>query len=1591
MTEWYNRFGIAWAALGDSVSSFWDVVTGPFPTDEQTYKEVLRTSLRVPVGIGHAAFQTVAAPVQGIGEGLSAAWDAATYPARAYQTALNLTESPQWMQQQGYRQDANNLLPVQLQAIFDSDTWDKAWQEAENFSLGQSAWIGYKPAENLGFKVDVLNRQKVQELKDETLFSVVTGLTDAAASWYLDPAAKAGRVIEGVKNVRGQYGMGAHATDPWLERQLFKRTPLGVKETDPDVFAQSDRVNEFLLWAVGKSPREIIAHPMIDKMSKKDDAAGIIAGLLDGQDFETAKLVIAHGFGSLTARQKLEEVAKPLATRIDNLNNVTNRPLSLEIANKGQTGNWLPPDPKPIYAPPRGTPPMSMESIQTAAFLTRKQNADIPSWTADEKIQKVINGLQDAEKAKDEKTLALITQAIGERVEAGGIWGDMIYRVPRKGDNRKADKAIAYRSGSFSKWEETFIPGKAFGWGTRVVTWPGFKLAHGFTDKRPPTWFDPNRTDASPALQAYMRHAKVFDDNQINGRMNEYLSAMDLGQRAEVLRKTETEAIVKMGQKYGLSKKDALLIAKESVGRRNRLITKLKSGKADDQVYGVYDEDGNAIRWALFETQEVNSVPLLDLQAYDRVFKKHQDTLRTMAQGGDPFSGRQFLDDAFEVFNGLWSGINLLRVGYTIRNLTDDTLRALASLGSLALMGNINDGRKAGVLSNAAIRTKNVGKRTVYSGQRAAVQLYEKLFDVDPATATKVIQESFDQMGRDLGSVTTQSALGFTYRGSDHRAPYDYRAEAIQHVVGSSFHNISGTSADLTKNLRRHQAEWEVLAPDAPTHLDSWIHAIHFQIGQSELGRKFLEGMNGEEVLNWLTRTREGRNVLSRLGRKDKNDPTEKAWARKSREEVEELVGRAQAVVDNYVPILDDLDDPLMLRKLALEGKVTKETLEELFPKISHRPHVHGPTVDFNLSQGKVIGTLEAITNAGFKFFGQMPTDKLVRHPVFRRLYIGNIRRLHNVSELKLQDEATKKLLQDMGRLDKDGQWTSEHLRQMEHIARSRSLKQINDLLYDGTTKSNIAHRLRFVSAFFSAWEDSMTKWARIAVAKPQTVVQGAKLWNAPNQANIGYTEDEAGNPVPRFTVKMWSEEEKQYIKAPVNWNPFDWNQEAYLEVRLPENLAKKIPGHEGGPIQISKPSMNLVMQGNPWWLPGAGPLTQIAIGEFSKKYPTTLKDVYKWAIPFGAEDNLVYSLLPAWQRRLWDSGESVTDQSKAFVMARIMQTRVMQAKLDNSITLPPDDVFYREIERETEEYFKLRSFTSFFAPFAVQFKSPYQFYIDKLQALRAQEKPGDLNSADEKFLAEYGDDFFMFTMSMTKNNLGLPASPEAWDKSQKVKDLIAKDPDLAAIYVGQINDPTFDQYVYDAQRRMEIEPGTNRTAREARTPKQILEEAEIAQGRRVFGRYMDAIDALIPEKDVPLEFINFYRQHIAKKIATQYPKWAEDYYMTEPNKVPDNIDKLIGYIRDNPDQIARSEIQTLAKYLTVREQFQSVLDEQEKQDLPHTLGAEANRDLLIAWKSAQEMMVESNTLFGRIFWRYLSNDRLQKRVGPEPKEEVKG
>lgn len=1154
--------------------------------------------------------------------------------------------------------------------------------------------------------------------------------------------------------------------------------------------------------------------------------------------------------------------------------------------------------------------------------------------------------------------LELLTAAVGpggSNPGRGVMYSMTDYAIRSNADLAKADRTLAYDWASKASAEMAVIQPKTFGTPIRVIKDLPLALMRSFTEQRAPSWIDFNRGDSHAGFAAWLSHADVFGPGSKDTYLREYMKAFTPEAKREVVTRAEKSAIEFMAKKYGISDEHAAQLAQESVGHRNKLISQF--GKQKENIYAApdlpvlgVDDDLLPVTSALMEPQVVNAMPMLDLKRYDRVFRSNSETLGAFSRNATNVV--EFLDRAHDVFSQVWSFSVLMRLGYTMRTVTDDMLRVVASMGGMNVMGGIAAGMKSRFTAPKAATSEKEWREWA-KGHRA--RALEAVAAGDTDTLRELMQEVTDRHGRDRGSAQYLTGGGFLYRGQQVEGAYAGRGDVFKEIVGGSYDAIARTTKELIEQLRMDHAHWEVKNPGDADHLESWAYAINKQIGKSAIGRKFLEGANADEVERWLMRSAEGRAVRKAIGRNGRD--------------AEALAGTVQAVVDQYVPILRNHDDPFILRGLAAEGKLNAETLEQYFPDVAQRPQVHGPTIDFNLHQGKLRQKVDNIISGGFKYLSQMPTDKLVRHPTFRLFYTDHVKRLIDNHYISQHARPI----------------TGDELRAMEHVAREKSLKQMNGLLYDLSGRSNAAHTMRVMTGFFSAWEDSIKRWGQLAVEKPQLLMHGTKIWDAPNNVNLGSTTDEYGNKVPRFAVvdelgrqvrRMTINGRRSFAVQDENGKWVEFDSTLNDKTRIVARLPKWVPGaSELGAIEVPKSGLNLILQGDPWWLPGAGPLVQVPISALAAAKPTTFKSVYDWAIPYGPQ-SMADVMMPAWLKQAVKKAAGVDDPSYAYLYAQIAQTEEMRIR-QGLRTRPSDAEFRKEVEDRTQSAFNVRTFVRFFLPFTADYQSPYQLYIDQYQQLR--DTYGE--DADERFYELYGDDLYIFTMGLSKNNIGVAATAKAWESVEKHKDLIAQNPEYGALIVGpDVQTGTYDQYVHNAQFNEKLSPGSKLTARERRSPMEALKDNQVRLGWTRFMRLMKMVDQYAKDRGLDDKVADQAKGLIGEVLAEQNKEWGHDYTDRDTKAMPHRIEFFTDLVQNqellkNP---MRTDLRVLNEYLKVRQRFVAGLMTLKKQGQPYTLEAGVNEAIADAWASTQKSFRLSDTRFQELFDRYLTNDRLQ-------------
>jgi hypothetical protein len=159
------------------------------------------------------------------------------------------------------------------------------------------------------------------------------------------------------------------------------------------------------------------------------------------------------------------------------------------------------------------------------------------------------------------------------------------------------------------------------------------------------------------------------------------------------------------------------------------------------------------------------------------------------------------------------------------------------------------------------------------------------------------------------------------------------------------------------------------------------------------------------------------------------------------------------------------------------------------------------------------------------------------------------------------------------------------------------------------------------------------------------------------------------------------------------------------------------------------------------------------------------------------------------------------------------------QAKYDAGLRDTPASA--AEINKKVRNILVLDAASRLTLPFATNTRSPYQLFIDEFHRLREQNPV----TASEEFYKLYGDDYFVFTTSLSKNNTGIAATIEADERTKQLSDLIAKQPEFGWFLVGDANAGEFSPAVYKRQRELSVAPGSTTKFRESQDAYEAIKD----------------------------------------------------------------------------------------------------------------------------------------------------------------------
>jgi hypothetical protein len=220
-----------------------------------------------------------------------------------------------------------------------------------------------------------------------------------------------------------------------------------------------------------------------------------------------------------------------------------------------------------------------------------------------------------------------------------------------------------------------------------VVNFGVKKVGDAFQEK-PAGYINLNDSDSYNEIAAFgnlLRRVVGAEANPIIERhLNDYIQSGGTPElRARVVESFEDLAITSINRKLGISDEAGARIWGAYKSRRETARTMIKDRKF------LMTNDDVILKIPYLERQGANALPMVDIENYERVLMKNKGLLKAL-EGGfdvvDPDSMRYTTG----IINDMWKASVLLRLGYTVRNVSEASLSIMAKGYGLMALGDLN-------------------------------------------------------------------------------------------------------------------------------------------------------------------------------------------------------------------------------------------------------------------------------------------------------------------------------------------------------------------------------------------------------------------------------------------------------------------------------------------------------------------------------------------------------------------------------------------------------------------------------------------------------------------------------------------------------------------------------------------------------------------------------------------------------------------------------------------------------------------------------------------------------------------------------------
>lgn len=1158
------------------------------------------------------------------------------------------------------------------------------------------------------------------------------------------------------------------------------------------------------------------------------------------------------------------------------------------------------------------------------------------------------------------------------------------------------------------------------------------KASHFFRDAKLDGHLDTTDPLSYKDLDLKLREVPGLDPQTRLSLVNDYMQETTPAGRQAAADNADKAAIQHIFDSNGIDEKAAPGVAQEFIARhlsmRNALYSAVRnrafSGTIDpttnDRVDMVHETDAGAVMHPLLRTQLAKSAVLTDYAALNKaVFRAKHPLLAASA-----FKGLDAGVDLADLMMRVWKTSVLMRLGFIPHVVGDDYMATLAQMGSLSGMRIARAGAQ-NFIDNSKWRMKsavdqfrsmsdlmtqandesfwnlqmhNLGDLDFFVNRKLPSlgvptrDQYLSARDIVKANAATQAKASKTDL---LSTPATFTGLNGQLLQFAGYSPANQRGDYWRTRLSGDGRLARELDNNYQKGQMRRSAAYSLVHRGDADYYTAWSDALNKQFLNDPLARILLASYSDRqgisEALAWL-KTGKGRAYA-------KSVPF---WA----SDPEDWVNRINIMLQDYAPrAAGDLRERLLQGKIA-NGGVLKRNYDAYGPL-----QVHGEYVAHNLgsSSSSTIRAMQAFRDGWFKYAAQMPTDVLVKHPLAAEMY-------------------KRHLGEQVDRISANGEpITSDTMAKMEDQARRFALNEVTKTVMDLQRYSHAAHAMRFISPFYGATDVAMRRWANLAWNNPYLLFRGNQVWQSVGQmpiflsdlaggqtSTIGY--DANGHPVLRQAGVY-----DQNGNLQTGVNDIANQGDRYLTFRMPKIFAKAFGASDFNEVSIPEASVNVVLQGNPWWFPGLGPISTIPLSAVTKNRPDVQQSL-NTLLPFGAQ-GVTDAFMPGSIRKYMYTQDP---NSAQYANLRIQGFQIDWAKYLEAggpkSGRPAPNPADPKYGRQANHILTLDALLGVGAPVSAKLQTPFKYYMDEYHKLvqsppidqnqpyklDASGRPtGQPNYVDPKtaFLQKYPS-FWMFAESLSKNNTTIPATDSAFTATKRYADLLAKAPLAAGVlmapfgnavswdpkrqaWVADKNANQFDINVYDSQFNMNA-PGSSAMMRQHQTPEEFAKAAEVDNGWRQYKAFNDELRNELANRGLSsfqqngAQDLDYYRKQFIYNLGQQYPAWMQAY-----NSVGNSgyTEALIGDLRtmlkDPRVQQGtrgaygdRSDLKTLAQYISTRDAVMDQLKARQAQGGSANLQSQSNADLLQWWMTQRDTLAQSNAQFSDwVFDQYLAND----------------